>query len=84
MRNSNCTCDKRSYRMICNEYSAKLNKAKQFYHYELIDKCAGDSGKLFTVVSSLAEIHDENPLLPHNELAQLVNDFGEFSAEKFN
>ena len=39
MRHSDFTCDKRSYRKMRIEYSAKLNKAKQLYYSELIDKC---------------------------------------------
>ena len=69
--------------MICNEYSAKLNKAKQLYYSNLIDKRAGETRKLFKVVSSLSEIRGDNPLPPYiNELDQLVNDFGEFFCQK--
>ena len=84
IRNSDCICDKRSYLTICSEYSTKLNKAKQLYYSELIDKCVGDSQKPFKVVSSLSEIRDDNPLPPYNELGQLVNDFGSSSAKKLN
>ena len=32
MRKSDCICVTKYYRMICNEYFAKLNKAKQLYY----------------------------------------------------
>ena len=53
MRKSDCICVTKSYRMVCNEYFAKQNKAKQLYYSELIDKFAGDSRKVFKVVFPL-------------------------------
>lgn len=82
MRNSGCIWDKKSYQSICNEYSAKLNNAKRLYYSDLIEKCAGDSRKLFRVVSSLAEVKDENYWPPHSDPEQLVNKFGEFFVRK--
>ena len=75
-------CDRDTYRCVCNQYSALLKKAKGLYYTDLIDKCSGDTKKLFKVMNSLCKGNQTNPLPPHASPYQLANDFGDFFYKK--
>ena len=74
--------DKDAYREICNNYTKLLHDCEHLYYTEQINQCAGDSGKLFQVVTSLCNKKQECPLPPHNDSETLANDFGDFFAAK--
>ena len=51
MLNSGLQSDTKNYRQVRNDYSVLLNDARFSHFSDLIEECAGDSKKLFTVVS---------------------------------
>lgn len=71
-------CDKDAFRTVRNKFSALRNASRSSYHSELIASCAGNSKRLFSVVNTLCKELQDNPLLPHEHLHQLANEFGEF------
>ena len=76
--------DKDAYREICNKYTKLLHDCKHLYYTEQINRCAGDSRKLFQVVTSLCNKKQECPLPPHNDSETLANDFGDFFCRKID
>lgn len=74
--------DKQTYNTVRNKYSVLLNKAREIYYTELIDKCAGDTRKLFRVVNSMCKESVDMDLPPHTDTCKLANDFGEFFIKK--
>ncbi|XP_068684753.1 uncharacterized protein [Montipora foliosa] len=69
--------DKDAYREIYNKYTKLLHDCKHLYYTEQINQCAGDSRKLFQVVTSLCNKKQECPLPPHNDSETLANEFGD-------
>ena len=78
--------DKDAYREICNKYTKLLHDCKHLYYTEQINQCAGDSRKLFQVVTFklLCNKKQECPLPPHNDSETLANDFGDFFCRKID
>ena len=74
--------DKDGYREVFSNYSMSLKNAKQRYYSDLIEKCGGNTRKLFQVVRSLSNRPEENQLPPHGDPCKLADDFGEFFAGK--
>lgn len=74
--------DRKAYYVIRDNYSTLLNDAKRAHYSDLIEQCAGDSRKLFSVVNSLCNDRSCYPLPPHEDPRHLANDFGEFFCKK--
>jgi hypothetical protein len=74
--------DREAYYAVRDNYSTLLNDAKRTHYSGLIDQCAGDSRKLFSVVNSLCNDRSHNPLPPHEDPRHLANDLGEFFCKK--
>ncbi|PFX29714.1 putative RNA-directed DNA polymerase from transposon X-element [Stylophora pistillata] len=79
---SGLSSDWLAYRKICNRYSALLKSTRASYYSDLIGQCAGDSGKLFKLVSFLCKGPNVNDLPPHDDPVLLANKFGEFFVKK--
>ena len=78
MLRSKCQSDKEAYHRVRNRYTASLYNAKRKYYSELIDRCSGDSRKLFKVVSSLYNTPQEDSFPPHDNSHKLAEDFGKY------
>ncbi len=59
-----------------NDYCISLNETRKTYYSNIIDECAGDSRKLFRIVSPLSEERQVR------DLPNLANRFGEFFYKK--
>ena len=75
---SGLSSDWLAYRKICIRYFALLNSDKTSYYTDLIDQCAGDSRKLFKLVTFLCKDTSHSDLPPHDDPVVLANKFGEF------
>ena len=52
------------------------------YYRMKVDKCAGNSKKLFKLINTLTDGDKENPLPPSESLKHLANSFADFFIEK--
>ena len=83
MRKSNLVSDIRAYRTVCNRYCFHLKEAKRKHYGGLIEGCAGDSKKLFSIVNPLCNVRTDAPP-PHDNPRRLANKFGEFFCRKIS
>ena len=79
---SGCSHDKELYYKTRDKYSALLRKAKTSYYSDLIDKCSGNSKKLFRVINSLSKQKSSESLPPYEDPLILANEFGTFFGRK--
>ena len=64
---SGLSSDWLAYWKICNRYSALLKSTRTSYYTDLIDQCAGDSRKLFKLVTFLCKDPSDSDLPPHDD-----------------
>ena len=83
MTKSNLDSDIRAYRTACNRYCFLLKEAKRKHYGGLIEDCAGDSKKLFSIVNSLCNVRTD-ALPPHDNPRLLANELGEFFCRKIS
>ena len=76
MLQSGCSHDKELYYKTRDKYSALLRKTKTSYYSDLIDKCSGNSKKLFRVINSLSKQKSSESLPPYEDPLILANEFG--------
>ena len=79
---SGCSHDKELYYKTRDKYSALLRKTKTSYYSDLIDKCSGNSKKLFRVINSLSKQKSSESLPPYEDQLILANEFGTFFGRK--
>ena len=82
MLQSGCSHDKELYYKTRDKYSALLRKTKTSYYSDLIDKCSGNSKKLFRVINSLSKQKSSESLPPYEDPLILANEFGTFFGRK--
>ena len=82
MLQSGCSHDKELYYKSRDKYSALLRKTKTSYYSDLIDKCSGNSKKLFRVINSLSKQKSSESLPPYEDPLILANEFGTFFGRK--
>ena len=68
---------------MCNRYCFHLKEAKRKHYGGLIEDCAGDSKKLFSIVNPVCNVHTD-ALPPHDNPRRLANEFGEFFCRKIS
>ena len=56
-------CDKDAFKTERNKFSALLNASRSAYHSELIESCAGNFKRLFSVVNSLCKERQDNAII---------------------
>ena len=82
MLQSGCSHDKELYYKTRDKYSALLCKTKTSYYSDLIDKCSGNSKKLFRVINSLSKQKSSESLPPYEDPLIPANEFGTFFGRK--
>ena len=67
-----------AYPKMFNGYAALIKSTRTSFYSDLIDTCASDSRKLFTLVTSLCKDPNDSNLPSHDDPDLLGNRFGEF------